>query len=197
MILRTLGIPLLTTENNRSARFSQNQRTSPSSSLVRDRFVSRGHQFGNNPRSEDTAAFTFNTLNNPELLNPKGQYHALGQALAHIEKQAEPFPAACQVTIILPDHPAEQALSQFINKSNQVIQSQGITNTVKHRLFRSLIGLQGKVHPITIQQEKVTTTTTEPETRKIQLTLNLSDLSREDMVKIASFINQKHENRIE
>lgn len=194
MILRTIGISLLTTENNRSARFNPSKGLSPSSSLVRDRFISRAHQFGNNPQAEDAANFTFNTLNNPGLLNRQGQYHAIGQALAHIEKQAEPFPEACQVTIILPDHPAEQALIQFISKSNQVIQSQGIGNTVKHQLFRNLIGLKGKVHPITIQQEKVTTTPTEPEARKIRLTLNLSDLSREDVVKLASFINKKHEN---
>jgi hypothetical protein len=197
MILRTLGISLLTTENNRPARFSQNQRTSPSSSLVRDRFVSRAYQFGNNPPTDDNTHFTFNTLNNPGLLNRQGQYQAIGQALAHLEKQADPLPATCQVLIVLPDHPAEQALIQFISKSNQVIQSQGIGNTVKHQLFRSLIGIQGKMHPIAIQQEKVTATSNGSEARKIQLTLNLSDLSREDVVKIASFINKKNENRIE
>lgn len=197
MIIRTLGISLLTTENGRPSRFSQNNRTSSSSSQIRDRFVSRAHQFGNNPRQEDTASFTFNTLKDPNLLNRQGQYQAIGQALAQLEKQAAPFPTTCQITIILPDTPTEQALTQFISESNQVIQSQGLINTVKHRLFRSLTGIQGKIHPITFQQEKVAGICNEPETRKMQLTLNLSELSREDVVKIASFINKKNENRLE
>lgn len=193
MILRTLGISLLTTENNRSTRFNPNKSLSPSSALVRDRFVSRGRQFGNNPRPEDTAHFTFNTLNNPNLLNRQGQYQAIGQALAELDRQTEPLPATCQVAIILPDISAEQALTQFISKSNQVIQSQGFTNTVKHRLFRTLTGVEGKLHPITIQPESQAVSIERLETRKIHLTLNLSDLSREDVVKIASFINKKNE----
>lgn len=139
------------------------------------------------------------------MLNTQGQYQAASVVVSAIrakalerqqpegpqqEGQQKLLPDACTIQVLLPDEQTEKAFRQHVEKANQVISANGIGNRIKHQIIRNLSGVTGKFHPIAIESPPVVSPNGQPG-RPVVLTLNLSELSVNDMANLQDFIQKK------
>lgn len=101
-----------------------------------------------------------------------------------------PLPEKYRVVVTLPNEVWEKRLENAIQKTNQIVLSKGLTGSLKHRLFRLGSGVQGEVYPVELIKVASSQALQAEKERKIELELNLSGLSEDDLVKIASFSNR-------
>ncbi len=119
--------------------------------------------------------------NDPTLLQVSGQLRVFNETVRSLQQRREPLPKAYRLTLILPDLAWQRHLEKSVASLNRLVKPEGVVDSLKHWAFRKAVSFQGTLHPVVMAQGR--------QPHEVVLTLNLSELRREDLVKFASFVN--------
>lgn len=128
--------------------------------------------------------FCLDTRKQPELLQRAGQVQALKRMVGALVESPAPLPKAVYLEVRLPDREWIGRVERGVETGNRIVRGDGLMNRLKRQTLRLITGMQGRVYPIVYQRIGL------EDGGKILLGVNLSNLSKEDLVKFASFIER-------
>lgn len=124
-----------------------------------------------------------NAVSNPDLLQRNGQYQTAHRIVDELAKRSTPMPQEMKFEVTVPEERWLKELEKGLQKLNNVVQPSSWWAQVKQTAFRYRTGLQGPLPTVKYERD-----TQEPN-RKMNLTVNLTGVHQDDVVKFASFLH--------
>lgn len=140
------------------------------------------HLNASKSHSPATLHYELNAEREPALLERHGQFKAAHRIVEELAQTASPKPNEMKVAVTVPEERWLSDLETGLRKLNHVAQPSGIVGQFKQKAFRLRTGLQGPLPPVRYERD-----TAEPD-RTMHLSVNLSTVQPEDVVKFASFL---------